>query len=301
MKRVFVLLLTLIVPLLRAETLHNHNGPTRYPKIIHIGYVLEGVPQYQIADLKIAFENLLKRYAASDDLKADIHYYDYSKEAVKDFMEKKIDTISGPSLLWAKHHKQILPRGSLFYIAKKCDALYERYLLLRNKGMKTDKRRYSLLLPYGDFNAMLFVKHDTLSRLHTIPDNYYRIGKSKKASIAIYQTFFNKADYAVVPESAWQIALEMNPDIANRLTVVSRSPKVLFYGAGCYANDLDPKLLERIRRSHAALEKSIMGQQLLAIIQIKGNAEVDIDAFTPFLDYVNETERLEAEWESEAR
>jgi len=267
-------------------------GDAPKPLHFHIGYVLEKAPQYQIAELKIAYAQLIRRFGTCDNIDIDVTYYDSADRATEDFLSGKIQSISGTSYLWAKKFRQLIPHSSLFYIAQKGESLYQRYLLLSAHAPDSKRDGGHLLLPRGDYNARLFLEHDTLERFGTLPRRRYAIGFTKKTSVAIYRLFFGKADYAVVPEEAWKTAMEMNPKIARKIRILRASPKIFFYAAGCYSDTLTPFEKERVRQANASLKNSVLGRQLLTMIQIRGYRYTTPESFEPFIRYVESTERL---------
>jgi len=293
-RKLFVLFLMLAAAAVAA-------GIDRKPIHFNIGYVLEKAPQYQIAELKIAYARLIHRFGTCDNIDINVTYYDSADRAMEDFISGKIQSMSGTSYLWAKKYRQILAHSSLFYIAQKGKRPYQRYLLLAapHPAPREGKRR--MLLPRGDYNARLFLEHDTLERYRTLPRERYRIAFTKKTSIAIYHLFFGKADFAVVPEEAWETAMEMNPKIGKKIRVVRTSPRIFFYAAGCYSDRLTALEKERVRQANASLKNSVLGRQLLTMIQIRGYNYTTGESFGPFIRYVESTERLRKERLGETR
>lgn len=283
----YLLPLLLCIPLLLFGGSGTH---MRNPSLFKIGYVIEGVPQYNIADLKIAYRKVVQQYAEGYGVQTDVIYYNHAEDAVRDFRNRKIDSIGGPSGLWARYYDKIRPYGTLFYLVQKSDDTFQRYCLLKRKGVVAQQG--SVLLAKGDYNSLLYLRHYTLNHLHRCPNDCFSIEYTKKNSTAIYQLFFKQSDYAIVPEESWKMALEMNPDIAQKVVVVDRSPAVMIYGVTCYANDLSPDLTKKIKESNDKVMHSTTGRNLLILAQVKSQKAIKAETMLPFIDYAKTTKRL---------
>ncbi|MGD1158219.1 MAG: PhnD/SsuA/transferrin family substrate-binding protein [Terriglobia bacterium] len=106
------------------------------------------------------------------------------------------------------------------------------------------------------------------------PDHFFRsVAAVPKASLAILPVFFGKADAAVVDESSFEVAKEMNPQVGVKLRVLRGSPP-LAEGLICICRkqiEFREELLEGIRDLHL----DVQGKQILMVFGFSRLLPVD--------------------------
>ncbi len=90
---------------------------------------------------------------------------------------------------------------------------------------------------------------------------------AKKASQAILPVFFNQADAALVSGSAFETAVEMNPQLGRGLAVVARSPRLL-PGLICANRSLAPDRRRRWIESATTIHKTPQFRQTFMVLRM---------------------------------
>jgi ABC-type phosphate/phosphonate transport system substrate-binding protein len=107
-----------------------------------------------------------------------------------------------------------------------------------------------------------------------LPDHFFHsVTAVSKSSLAILPVFFGKADAAVVDESSFEIAGEMNPQVGMKLRVLRASPP-LAEGLICICKkqiEFREELLEGIRDLHF----DVQGKQILMVFGFSRLLPVD--------------------------
>lgn len=114
---------------------------------------------------------------------------------------------------------------------------------------------------------------ETLLKEHelSIGNKYFsQISTAANPARIILPVFFGQADICLVPESAYHTMVELNPQIASRLTVLERSPGVI-KTIHCTTNLMPKHLVDRFVQDGMGMEDTVDGRQLLLIFHVKKN------------------------------
>lgn len=90
------------------------------------------------------------------------------------------------------------------------------------------------------------------------------VGKKGHAAMAV---FFQQADYAVEPRSAFETAIELNPQLGRDLTVVARSPRLL-PGLVCLSEAMGPERRQQYVERAVRLHELARYRQVFMALQI---------------------------------
>jgi ABC-type phosphate/phosphonate transport system substrate-binding protein len=134
---------------------------------------------------------------------------------------------------------------------------------------------------------------DTLLMRAGLPgsqDFFGNVKKEMKESRAIYPVFFQQADACVVRALAFETMAELNPQIGEQLTVLSRSPGFALTLV-CFARDFDAEEKKKFIEVGLTLHQYPAGKQLLTFFQ-----QEKIVAFKPA--YLENLIALQKEYET---
>ena len=166
-----------------------------------------------------------------------------------------------------------------------------KYLLItrKNSGMRSisDLRGKSLLVPPNCFYEpghlwldVLLMKEgkegkgDFFSSVRIVP----------KTSTATVEVFFRQADAALITRSAFDVSVQLNPQLGKELAVLAESPNLL-NEIVCMSSKSSESFRNRLANAMTHFNESKTGQQLFTIFKNEG--------ITPFeLSYLGELEKL---------
>ena len=114
---------------------------------------------------------------------------------------------------------------------------------------------------------------------------FSRIIESTKDSKIVLDVFFGKLDACLIPESAFAVMTDLNPQIKAKLKIIGQSP---FYMNVilCFTNNLkDKNIYETIKNKIININTYSSGKQMLTIMKIK--------SIVPFKEeYLESTKKL---------
>ena len=112
---------------------------------------------------------------------------------------------------------------------------------------------------YMDFLARRTFKQGYQKSFKLIP-------REKKAHQLILKLFFDQADLACVYYNAYQTAIDLNPQIQERLQIIAHTDNIP-QGAGMFHNKVTPEFRESVITQALKLASYVRGQQLLQLFK----------------------------------
>jgi ABC-type phosphate/phosphonate transport system substrate-binding protein len=148
------------------------------------------------------------------------------------------------------------------------------YLLLvhRQKGItvlpQLNNKRLVITSEYGasDVNLLWL---DREMKKHGLPKTtlfFKTLKQVPKASQAILPVFFQQAEAALVPRSAYETMAELNPQIVTDLAILAASPPFP-RGLTAFREDIKPEAKQRIIASALNLHTYPRGRQILTLFK----------------------------------
>jgi ABC-type phosphate/phosphonate transport system substrate-binding protein len=256
----FVLIAVFMTENTRAEE-------TRYPDIIRVGYSAKLFADVDIRDVQAAMDlwaKELNRMVGVNTFPKSIIFTDMASmvEAVK---QHKVDMLSLSALDYLSV-KDKLPLEPTFVASNGVDNRQERVLLVRKDEGITKvaqlKGRVLAVLSRSRDEVSFIWLDVVLARegIHERVNFFSTIREATKASQAILPVFFHQVDAAIVPRSAFETMIALNPQIGQEIGVLASS-KNLLGNIACFHRDLDSGLKKRIIEKAPRLHESPgMGQ-----------------------------------------
>ncbi len=84
---------------------------------------------------------------------------------------------------------------------------------------------------------------------------------------ALLSIFFKKKGYALVREAAYRIAIELNPQLKNKLFIMATSPGLIYY-ISAFRNDIGVEFANELVKEACSLHKTVGGKQLLDLMKV---------------------------------
>lgn len=163
------------------------------------------------------------------------------------------------------------------FISSRTSQPLESYVLLVRQGVdwKTlgSQSRKRLMVDRKASPAMGRMWLETVLQDRQLPDGgsfFSEISADDKFARIILPVFFGQADACLVPESAYQTMVEMNPQVRKRLKVLERSPGFI-KTIHCVTPLLPQEMTQRFIDRGMVMEDTVEGRQLLLIFQVKKN------------------------------
>lgn len=206
-----------------------------------------------------------------------MHYYDDPKKLGDDFNAKKLDYITADALSIVKYVPIAnLGNGIMSYKASKSDS--QTLVIV---GSAEDKRPlneqlHGVIASDGDACSELYIKTLLLEQSpNAKPDFLF----TKSSQQSILKLFFGKADIALLDRATYNLAIELNPQIKARLSILKTIPLTIGPVAFMRQGGSKP-LQEKVIALGKQMNVKPRGQQLLHLFR----ATTMDDSYTKDLD-----------------
>lgn len=119
----------------------------------------------------------------------------------------------------------------------------------------------------------------------------YALQPEEKVSNAIFKVFFRQSDAAIVTDEAYQLAIELNPQLGKNLQVLRVSeplvPTLFFFWP-----DWTGKSAEALDKAMQDVHKTISGKQILTIHKSSRLQKFPVDFLKPTLEFVKQHQQF---------
>jgi len=196
--------------------------------------------------------------------------YNSISDLLQDVRKNKIEVISFPSLTYFKSSI-----NDYFYpaltISKSLESKYEKYLIISSEKAEENIEKLKnaeIYTPklYTDEMLITWLKSKLNINNSQKKNNIKIINTTKTEIQLINSVFFNTINYAAVSEASFQLAKELNPQIKNKVKVLSVSPDFLYIIIS-FNRKIKDYVAEKIMNLCLNIHKSVDGRQILNLVQ----------------------------------
>lgn len=240
-------------------------------EIIRLGYTLQFENPAYRKEAVIAFHYLLGEALSTDSLSVQLQEFAEYQEGLEAVRSGRLDGTVVPGYALAALPEE---QRNLFVpeiVVQRCSRTTERFLLASRQGSDLERLRGCTLRIVDRKNRgvpRFWLEAELRAKKGSSVDHYFsQVTDCWLSQEAVLPTFFGKADACLVAEDEFQLLNELNPQIAQVLSVVVTSPEVM------------PLLVVRHRDYHsialpALIDRGIhlcekpQGQQVFTLIQL---------------------------------
>ncbi len=237
--------------------------------VLNFGYHLPSMKNIDAKDIKISLEFWAKELSLQTEIRMNSYFYKDIHKLKKDFDEEKIDVVAASSLIFIKNFDLSTLQDGFKSVAKNEEG-QNRLLLLVQKDAK--------------INSLKDLKYKKIARLNSDLEELYlntHLQKDfkkdanqffkknifvKKYSKAILKLFFKKADAALVTESAFNLASEMNPQIKKRLKIIKKEDLQLM-SSSYFRKGVDKEKIQIFKEQAFKIHETKRGEQILTVFK----------------------------------
>lgn len=250
---------------------------------LRTGFYFNSFQDLSQEDIKIALRYWIEEIGKQAEISVSLYIYTSLNKMRTDFYQGKINLIvASPLIIVNEFDREQLSNG--FKVAWS-DVSEDNLLVVTNrqsnlKNFKSVKNKNLSLLKnepisilYADVLALQYFGK-------TSKQIFNQIEYIKKSNRLIYQLFFNKTDVIFVYQVAYEVAIELNPQIEHKTQVISELPNIPRVLAFFHSR-VDFKLRETILSVVEKLDTYIEGRQLLSLFKADKTVRCDTsDLFT---------------------
>ncbi|TLP38391.1 PhnD/SsuA/transferrin family substrate-binding protein [Arcobacter arenosus] len=207
------------------------------------------VQQNKIKSSVYKVETLLAE-VLRNELEVNIEFFDSEDEMLKSYIEYKRFNNAVFYLNYYLKNRKIIDKYTKEYFAFSSKDKFHSYVLLANneskiKSIKDIKNKVYVNF-LGDDNLHTWLDYKSLEKFKK---PYKSLVKEqvnvKKASRAILNLYFNKADFTVVKKNVFDNMVKLNPALKKRLNIIDESKKIFLYGVGAFHKDTPNEVTEK--------------------------------------------------------
>ncbi|MDH7604822.1 MAG: PhnD/SsuA/transferrin family substrate-binding protein [Melioribacter sp.] len=214
----------------------------------------------------------LSTYKPFKTLIVEPHFYNTPDELYKDVYNNSLDIINISS--WDYYKLKFTNRLKPILVASSNEKeKKERFYLIKHISNPVENVEQlinqKIVLP--KFNSVQLAKSWLQVEL------YDKLGKKKYRTIKIvesrnndnyelYSVFFKRIDYAVIRESSYLTAAELNPQLRKQISILAKSSGYIYYFAAARRN-FDEELCNEIKKVGMNLHTSVAGKQILNLMR----------------------------------
>lgn len=267
-------------------------------KTIVIGGSVVGLREFNQQDMQIGLRSAMNDQLAEKGINIEVNIYATSQELYSAVKEGKVKLIFGTPMEFFSLEPYMAEAKILSGSVNEKNKM-RLYLLVRKdsnirniaqiKGKSLDVPRWLI----DDIGGLYL---DTLLLENKFPDYksmFASVQKSKNSNQSIINVFFNKNDVALVTESEFEIASELNPQIKLQLAVIQASePYYSFISAATKTMDTD--LMNIAKQAALNLDKTVKGKNILKLFKSSGLLETDISGLENIRNLIQKNQQLKS-------
>jgi hypothetical protein len=228
--------------------------------IFNFGLIDQSMDMYSKKDLKISMGIWLTE--VTKDI-GDIHMqlYNKPKQAANDLAKGKIDYISAFPITFVKYFDTTKLQNG--FTGRFGDFKKSRFVILTKKELADKSIQELHHVKVG------IEKNDEIMHIYTeLYIDYSKIVKYKHRNRVLLELFFSKLDVAIVPLRTYELACDLNPQIAHRIRIL----KVTKYTSdilGFYRKDIPKKKVDTIFEEGLRVFNTPKGKEMMSIYKIE--------------------------------
>ncbi len=236
---------------------------------LRIGFYAESFPEISQEDIRISIKLLSEELGRDAGIDTTVKVYEDIRVMRNDFEQGKINFVISSSLsLVTDFDYQLFADG--FRLVASNEAQDQVVVLAQKKSGKTRFKEFkNKRLILGELDPMTELVVDYLAWIsfkQGYRSSFKEVPREKKAHQLILKLFFDQADITCVYNKSYQLAAELNPQIADQLQVIDHIDGIP-HGSGLFHIKTPPAFRERVIEQALILATNPRGQQLLQIFK----------------------------------
>jgi len=223
-------------------------------------------------DRNVAVNSWLKEVAKTEKMKINIKIYTDNEKILKDYINKKMNTIVIDSVTYYQNRDILDPLTYKKWGVSLSKKKRSKYYLIGNgekklKGFK-DLKNKKLVLKNNDKIANIWLEKNSLTvNKKSSKKLLLELKKEKNDRRVVFNVFFGKSDYGIITKKAWEFIVSFNPAIKKKVKILDMSENIFIDNFGIYAKDSDVPSREFFFKKGKNLQ-TLKSKKVLKIIDI---------------------------------
>jgi hypothetical protein len=260
---------------------------------LRAGFHAQSFPDFSAEDIEISVKLLSEEIGKEVGVGTSVKVYDDIKMMRQDFETGVINFVVASSILFASQFDTTSFSNGFRFVRN--GILTDTLLLLGQAKLSHDSiesyRGKRLILAESDPLAEFYL--DILSRKHfkqSYTQSFKLVKREKKAHQLILKLFFDQADLACVYRNAYQVAIEMNPELGQKLIVLDEINNIP-QGMGLFHKNIPEEFRAKVIAQAIKLHERPRGEQLLQLFKSDNAVYADLNDLAGAVSLTTEHQR----------
>ena len=250
--------------------------------VLNMGFYLPGIRDANLADVKVTLQLWADEVGKAHGMQATAYTYEDMARLYRDSMEGRINLVVAPGMEIAESYTpEELAQG---FLGRHHDTREGLALITRAEGganKLVDLRGKKVLRLSNDRLSQVFLETQCRQQAGVACSDLFQVAEEKRHNQAIHKVFFGQADAALVSISTFHAAIELNPQVRQRLRVMHEwHTSALSFGM--MPARTDAKLRDRVLNSAMKASTTVRGKQILELFRIDYMERVGVQELTPY-------------------
>lgn len=264
-----------------------------------VGSSALGLRENDKQTLNLGFKTVFNELLSTSDVKCNFQSFDSSEELAIAISKNQVNAFFGSPIefLRSEPFLQSSPIASGVYGNQ---LKYKILLLVRkDSGISSLEQLQGKRLSTQKWVArdMEGLYLETLLLEHKLPitQNFFsQIQNNETTNSALVDLFFKKVDAALVNESQYEVAAELNPQLRAQTQILEASePYIIFVTA--FTKGMPEQKITDIKNSLFSVEKTSAGRNVLRLMKAQGFKEISVGELDNVRALIAKNKRLKIE------
>ncbi len=195
-------------------------------------------------DRNVALNSWVTELAEFEKMKININIYYEKEKILKDYINKKLDTIILDAVTYYRNKDLLDPLTYKKWGVSLSKKKRSRYYLIADGEKKLngfkDLKNKKLVLKSEDKNANIWLEKNSLTiNKKSSKKLLNELKKEKNDRRVVFSVFFGKSDYGIITKRAWDVIVSFNPAIKKKVKIIDISDEIFFDNLGIYSKTSD--------------------------------------------------------------
>jgi len=246
-----------------------------------MGFYLPGIRDANLTDVRVSLQVWAEEVGRGYGLKAKAVMYDEMQALQRDALQGRVDIVIAPGMEIAENFTpDQLSQGFIGLRGNSEEGIALITLQQTAPARFEDLRGKRILRLVNDRLSDVFLETQCAA-LAASCDELFQQVEEKRDVQSVHKVFFGKADAALVRLSALQAAIEMNPQIGDRVRVLM-DWKTISLSFGMMTAQSTPAFREQILKSALQVTQTVRGKQILELFKVDAMARVEKTSLGPY-------------------
>lgn len=249
--------------------------------------------------LNLGFKKVFNELLSSSDVTCDFQSFDSSEELAAAISKNQVNAFFGSPIEFLRSEPFLLssPIASGVYGNQ---LKYKILLLVRKdsgikaleqlQGKKLSTQKWVARDMEGLYLETLLLEH----KLPTVKRFFSQIQNNETTNSALVDLFFKKVDAALVNESQYEVAAELNPQLRAQTQILEASePYIIFVTA--FTKSMPEQKITDIKNSLFSVEKTSAGRNVLRLMKAQGFQEISVTELDNVRALITKNQRLKTQ------